>query len=248
MQNKHVPVLGPRYWTCLCIASVFGANTGDFLAKEFGLGHVRGLPILAAMLAAIFLIERRDRHAHQAYYWLAIVVVRTAATNLADFFAGDMKLERGWVMFGLTVLLGALVLGARFLMSKPASGPGNANATGLPTTDAFFWASMLVAGTLGTVAGDFSSFNSGLGLARATVMLCVLLGAWFIFGRGLLRSTPFYWFSIVLVRTAGTAAGDYLANRSLGLGLPLSTLCTGLLLVITLMLWKPQPALQPGTS
>jgi uncharacterized membrane-anchored protein len=200
------------------------------------------------MLTVIFVIERRDRYAHQAYYWLAIVVVRTAATNLADFFAGDMKLGKGWVTLGLTILLVATVLLARFLASKRASDLGNRNGTGLPTTDAYFWASMLVAGTLGTVIGDVSSFGSGLGLERSTITLSVLLGAWFFWGRGLLRATPYYWFSIVLVRAAGTAVGDYFASRSLGLGLPLSTLSTGLLLLITLILWKPQRALQPGTS
>ena len=245
MQNKHVPVLGPRYWACLCIASVFGANMGDFFAKELGLGHVRGLPILAAVLAAILLAERRDRRAHQAYYWLAIVTVRTAATNLADFFAGDMKLGRSWVMLGLAILLVATVLLARFPASKTR---GAANGTGLPETDARFWTSMLVAGTLGTVLGDFSSFGFGLGLERSTLVLSALLGTWFLFGRGLLRIVPYFWFSIVLVRAAGTAAGDYLAGRALGLGLPLSTLCTGLLLLIALLFWKPQRALQPESS
>jgi uncharacterized membrane-anchored protein len=247
MQNRHVPMLGPRYWACLCIASVFGANMGDFFAKELGLGHVRGLPILAAALAAILLAERRDRRAHQAYYWLAIVTVRTAATNLADFFAGDMKLGRGWVMLGLAILLVATVLLARFPASKPR-GAADVNGTGLPETDAWFWTSMLVAGTLGTVLGDFSSFGFGLGLERSTLALSALLGTWFFFGRGLLRIVPYFWFSIVLVRAAGTAAGDYLAGRALGLGLALSTLCTGLLLLIALLLWKPQRVLQTGTS
>jgi len=248
MQKKHVPLLGPRYWTALCIASVFGANMGDYFAKELRLGHVRGLPILAAMLAAIFLIERRDRYAHQAYYWLAIVVVRTAATNLADFFAGDMKLGRGWVMLGLTILLAATLLWAGFLASRPAGTPRNETGTGVLAADGYYWASMLVAGTLGTVAGDFSSFASGLGLRNSTITLCVLLGAWFFFGRGLLRVIPYYWFSIVLVRTAGTAMGDFLASRSLGLGLPLSTLFTGLLFLITLILWRPRRELELGTS
>lgn len=247
MQKKHVPLLGPRYWTALCIASVFGANMGDFFAKNLGLGHVRGLPILAALLAAVFLIERRDRLVHQAYYWLAIIVVRTAATNLADFFAGDMKLGRGWVMLGLTILLAATVLLARF-RARPADTQASGNATGLPATDAYYWTSMLIAGTLGTVAGDFSSFASGLGLQRSTITLCVLLGAWFYFGRGLLRVTPYYWFSIVLVRAAGTAVGDFLASRSLGLGLPMSTLSTGVLFLVVLLLWRPRRELQPRAS
>jgi uncharacterized membrane-anchored protein len=44
MQKCHVPLLGLRYWTALCLASVFGANMGDFFAHNLGLGHVAGLP------------------------------------------------------------------------------------------------------------------------------------------------------------------------------------------------------------
>src|SRR5437773_11006014 len=94
MQSKHVPSLGTRYWSALCMASVFGANMGHFCARYLGLGHVKGLPILGVMLVIIFMVESRDRYAHQTYYWLAIIVIRTAATNLADFAAGDMKLDK----------------------------------------------------------------------------------------------------------------------------------------------------------
>ena len=97
---------------------------------------------------------------------------------------------------------------------------------------------MLVAGTLGTVVGDFSSFGSGLGLQNATIILTVLLAAWLFLGRGLLRIVGYYWFSIVLVRTAGTALGDYFASRPVGLGLSLSTLITGFIFVLTLFLWR----------
>jgi uncharacterized membrane-anchored protein len=48
---------------------------------------------------------------------------------------------------------------------------------------------------------------------------------------------PFYWLTIVLVRAAGTSAGDFLASRNL-LGLPLSTAVSGLAFVALLVLWK----------
>jgi uncharacterized membrane-anchored protein len=240
MQNKHVPSIGPRYWAALSIASVFGANMGDFFAKVLGLGHVSGLPILAALLAATFLIERRDKHVHEGYYWFAIIIIRTAATNLADFAAGDMKWERGWVMLALTIVLAGIVLLGRFISSKRTSAVDRIDDTGLPATDPCFWTCMLVAGTLGTVAGDFASFGSGFGLQTATIVLTVLLAAWLYFARGVLRIVGYYWFSIVFVRTAGTALGDYLASRPVGLGLSLSTLLTGLIFVMTLWLWRSE--------
>src|SRR3984893_1519336 len=112
MQQYHVPLLDLRYWIALCIASFFGANMGDFFAHNMGLGHVAGLPFLAIGLAVVFVLERIDRTAHEAFYWLAIVVVRTAATNLADFFSVDLKLAKPWVMAGLAVLLTLTVAAA----------------------------------------------------------------------------------------------------------------------------------------
>jgi uncharacterized membrane-anchored protein len=245
MQAKHVPRLEPRYWAALCVASVFGANMGDYFAKVLGLGHIKGLPILAGLLLLILLIERRDTRPHQAYYWLSIVVVRTAATNLADFLAGDLKLTRLWIMLALAVLLAAIVAYAKFRAAAAAPAEGQRDAGGVLTADAYFWLAMLTAGTLGTVAGDFSSFGTGLGLVNATIALSALLCAWFFLGKGLLRILPFYWFTVVLVRTAGTTAGDFAAGRTLGLGLPLSTLCTGMLLVLLLALWQPRAGEQP---
>jgi uncharacterized membrane-anchored protein len=98
---------------------------------------------------------------------------------------------------------------------------------------------MLIAGTLGTVLGDFSAVDASLGLGKASVVLSFVLGLIFYFGRGWLRTIPLYWSTIVMVRAAGTAVGDFVAsNRGLGLGLQLSTAVTGLLFVATLIVWK----------
>jgi len=235
MQARHVPLLGPRYWAALCMASIFGANMGDFFARDLHLGHLRGVPILALILVALLLIERRDRSAHEAYYWSAIVVIRTAATNLADLAISDMQLPWRSVMAGLAVFLVASAAFDRAFFFRTTT------QTRLPATGSSYWLCMLIAGTLGTVLGDFTSFATGLGLARSSVVLCLILGGVFYLGRGSLRTISFYWFTIVLVRAAGTAVGDFLASRAAGLGLPVSTALTGALFVAALMLWKERP-------
>jgi len=227
MRAKHVPLLGPRYWTALCMASVFGANMGDFFARNLHLGHLRGVPILAAMLLAILLVERRDNATHEAYYWSAIVVIRTAATNLADLGIFDLGFPWLAAMAGLAVLL---VASAGFDQKTSPSR--------LPATTWNYWLCMLIAGTLGTVVGDFTSFEAGLGLAKSSILLSLILASVFYLGRGWLRLILFYWVIVVLVRAAGTAVGDFFASKAVGLGLPLSTALTGALLVATLLLWK----------
>jgi len=238
MQPIHLPTLGPRYWTALCLASIFGANMGDFFAHDLGLGHVDGLPFLAMAFAIVIAGERFDRAVHQVYYWTAIIIIRTAATNSADFLCGDMKLPRVWVIAALTALLAAAVaLSWQFLWRrKPDQG-----AAAVLRADSGYWISMLIAGTLGTVIGDYCSHNLHLGDAEASILLSLILGLLFVLARGgLLRVLWFYWLTVVTVRAAGTAVGDMVASRGL-LGLPLSTLVTGVIFVAVLVAWK-EPA------
>jgi uncharacterized membrane-anchored protein len=234
MQSIHLPLLNARYWTALCVASIFGANMGDLFARNLGLGHVAGLPYLAIALVLVMIAERFDRLQHQAYYWLAIIIVRTAATNFADFAAGDMKLPRPWVMAALLILLiAALWLSFKFVWQHQSAKGGS-----VLRADLGYWISMFIAGTLGTVIGDFCSHNMHLGDAGAAILLSpVVVLLLFVGWRGPLRWLPFYWLTVVAIRAAGTAVGDYLSGRNM-LGLPVSTAVTGIALFILLVAWK----------
>jgi uncharacterized membrane-anchored protein len=76
MQFRNVPITGPRYWTALCLASVFGANMGDFVSHNLHLGHANGLlPLLLAFLGVVA-AERLTGFTTEARYC-------TAATNPA---------------------------------------------------------------------------------------------------------------------------------------------------------------------
>jgi len=237
MQPNHLPALGARYWTALCLASIFGANMGDFFARNLGLGHLAGLPFLAAALAIVIAAERFDRMRHQSYYWIAVIIVRTAATNFADFACGDMKLPRLWVMAALAILLVASVwLSWQFAWRWLADKADN-----VLRADLGYWVCMFIAGTLGTVIGDFSSHNMRLDDAGASALLSPVVAALFLIGRrGPLRLLPFYWLTVVAIRAAGTAVGDLVSGRHM-LGLPLSTAVTGILFVVLLVIWKETP-------
>ena len=240
MQSIHLPALGARYWTALCIASIFGANMGDFLARNLGLGHVAGLPFLAVALAIAMLVERFDRTMHQVYYWIAIIIVRTAATNFADFACGDLKLPRLAVMTGLALILALTVWTSWQLVWRQ---PADKMEEAMPVlrADLGYWVCMFVAGTLGTVIGDYCSHNLHLDDGGAALLLSPVVVAMFLTGRnGLLRWLPFYWSTVVAIRAAGTAVGDFIAGRQM-LGLPLSTLVTGIMLVAFLAAWR-EPA------
>jgi uncharacterized membrane-anchored protein len=104
--------------------------------------------------------------------------------------------------------------------------------------DLGYWVCMFIAGTLGTVMGDFCSHNLGLDDGGAAILLSPIVAILFLVGRqGPIRLLPFYWLTVVAIRAAGTAVGDFVSGRHM-LGLPLSTAVTGILFVALLIVWK----------
>jgi len=235
MRTRNVPALGVRYWSAISVASVFGANLGDFVSHDLHLGHVRGLPPLAAVFSAVLLLERRERAHGEAYYWLAIVTLRTAATNLADLATHDLRLGYGWVIAGLA----ALMVAALWWSSARSAIMGADTAGRLPATNGLYWLTMLIAGTLGTALGDAVADDLGLGVGLASGLLALCLAGLFALRkRAGFVSKSSYWVTIVGVRTTGTTMGDLVAHM---LGLAPATFGTGCLLAAVLVVWKPLP-------
>jgi len=103
----------------------------------------------------------------------------------------------------------------------------------LPDTNGLYWGAMLTAGVFGTVLGDVCSGMFGGGTAS------IGLGAMLAAASGAAWSTLHYWLTIAVARTAGTAIGDWLVwNKIMNLGLPLSSLLTGLAFAGVLLLWR----------
>jgi len=200
---KCVPKINRAYWMCLILASIFGANAGDFVADILRLGHLKGIPYLAACLLAVFVIER-FRAPSALYFWGAIIIIRASATNIGDIFH-DLKIG-----FATSVPLMTFVLVAAVGFWR-AVKPHDASSATI-TINAFYWVTMFVAGVLGTVGGDAMSYGIRLGNLGATIALGVPLGLAFWFGRnGLLRQLYYYWLTVALIRSAGTSAGDLLS-------------------------------------
>ena len=221
MRTMNVPRLGALYWVTLALASVFGTNTGDVISHTLHLGDYAGIPVLLLMFAAILFTERRARMPDTLYYWLAIIVLRTAATNLADLSTLQLELDYETVVAGLAVLLAVILWLGRLRRAI-------VTAAGGLSVDGVYWIAMLTAATLGTALGDFGSHT--LSLRVSSVISVALFGVALSFVRGATSGMAVYWCGIVTARAAGTNIGDLLAFRKgLNLGLPISTLVTGLL-------------------
>ena len=245
MRQASVPPTTPRTWAALAAASVLGTNLGDLVSHTLHLGHLRGLPVLALALALVLATERRTPRPTHACYWLAIVLLRTAATNLGDLATHDARLPPPTVTAALAALLCAvLALRARTTPNARSDALGRP----VPVTDPLYWAAMLTAGTLGTVAGDLLQDTAGQGPALAACAP-LLLAAVLAHGALPRPSLPAYWSTIVAARTAGTVAGDFAADRGgLALGLPLATACSAALLLCVLLFWPQSKARQASPS
>ncbi|MES2045488.1 MAG: hypothetical protein V4475_16575 [Pseudomonadota bacterium] len=235
MQIAHIPKVNARYWSAILFASLCGTNSGDLYAHEAHLGIVLGTAILAVLAAAVFLLERRDSTPRELYYWTVIIIIRTGATNIADF----MKHSMPWVLVGgiLTAFYAAFVW-----LSKrgDARREAESEARGMPSTGAAYWTAMLGAGIFGTFFGDMCAKLIGKG-AASLALGALLLVALAIWRRDGVHRFWLYWIALAVARTAGTAMGDWLAEtRELGIGLPLSTLITATIFVLILTLWPRQ--------
>ena len=237
MKSIHNPRVDFRYWTAILLASVFGTNLGDFYAHESHLGIVKGLAVLAVVVALAFIAERFDSYRHQAYYWLVIILIRTGATNIADYLAYRVRVPELALTLGLAALIALFGWGTR-----PATRPQNGGEHALPGTNAWYWLAMLSAGVFGTVVGDICEHAVGDGLAALllTALFALALAA---MGKPAVRIVAIYWLIVTVARTAGTAIGDWLAeSKALHIGLPLSTLLSGIAFVAVLVFWKSRTA------
>jgi uncharacterized membrane-anchored protein len=238
MHPQHVPRINLRYWLGITLASVFGTNMGDLYAHESGLSILPGLGVLAVLCAVVFLVEHLDTGARELYYWLVIIIIRTGATNIADYTAYRLRVPELGLNAGLILMLVLLAV-----VQRRTTTPKESSAARLPATGGSYWVAMLTAGVLGTVLGDVCEHFFGKGLAA--VALAAVLAAALIWRRGGIG--PFYWLIVAVARTAGTAIGDWVAeNRTLNIGLPFSTLMTGLLFVGLIVVWRPRS--MPATA
>jgi uncharacterized membrane-anchored protein len=122
----------------ITLASVFGTNLGDFYAHQSGLGIVTGLAVLALLAGAVFVVEHFESRRHEAHYWLVIILIRTGATNIADYLAYRARVPE----LALTVGLIALLCLFGFFTDRASRALGEVSRA-LPKTNAAYWFAML---------------------------------------------------------------------------------------------------------
>src|SRR5436305_483005 len=114
MRVRNLPTIDAGYWTAIVAASICGTNTGDLAAGPLGMGHVRGLLPLSVIFLVIVWAEKMVNVTTVAFYWLAIIVLRTMATNIADFATHDLKLSYPLFVLLLIAFMGVMIWADRY--------------------------------------------------------------------------------------------------------------------------------------
>jgi uncharacterized membrane-anchored protein len=166
------------------------------------------------------------------WFWAAIIIMRTAATNVGDAFH-DFRMGFGIsVPVSLVIFILTVVLYARV---TPQRAPGDDTVR----VNAAYWVAMMVAGILGTVGGDLAArWISEPGAAVVFYALAAIAIVW-CGRRGILLGAAAYWTVVALVRTAGTAGGDAIAHR---IGLAPSTVVTGVVFLALVIYSSRSPS------
>jgi uncharacterized membrane-anchored protein len=242
MQISHLPALDTRYWLIVTLITILGSNAGDFVSARLDTAFDAHVPVVAALLLAVLLLEPRDTSASRRCYWLALLLVPMTSNDLAGLVMSGAPIGRIGIVSGLLLALVSTFLIARSdAMHAVASNMMLRPRPNLPLTDASYWLAMLIASVLGTTASDWLTATEGLsdGMALpiagvpalAAIVAFHLLPARFRF--------VLYWVAIVSLDAAATAAGHFLAwHPHLGIGLPQSLAVLALALLVVAVLGR----------
>jgi uncharacterized membrane-anchored protein len=232
-REQKAPLLRLRYWAGIALASVFGADVGDFISHYLHLGHWRGVVPLILLFWGVIKARRRGWIGWETGYWIAVIIVRAGATNLADLVDHDLDVNT-YLLSGVLFALFAISA----LWPVKADATATVSVQGLPDTSGNYWLALFFAGALGTVLGDAMSDQFGL-LVSSLALTCGFIGLLLFRNTRALGGKPGYWAMILAARTAGTSVGDLIADKTF-LGLAGSTFTIGFMMLLTLWLW-PRP-------
>lgn len=147
---------------------------------------------------------------------LGFWIVKIAATTLGET-GGDtvsMSMDLGYVAAS-AIFLTALIVLATMQIAAKSFRP------------ALYWATIIASTTAGTTMADFATRSIGIGYPGGSLLLMaallLVLGAWYrtlgsvsVYTANVPKAEAFYWATITVSQTLGTALGDWTADSGLG--------------------------------
>lgn len=220
---------GPGFWLAMLAASAFGTNLGDLWTGHLGMPGPVAFGSIVIVCAAAIWTDQLAGVKTEFYFWFAIIVLRAAATNVADLLTEHFGFGYGLVLAGFIVLTFLAGIRTRPVMT--------ARAAASPLVDGWYWTAMAFAGVFGTASGDLVSHS--VGVVTSALALTALLVVVLVFReKRFAGSSIAYWVAVLAERAAGTPIGDGLASRhGAALGLQIATCCSAMLFAVALI-WR----------
>jgi uncharacterized membrane-anchored protein len=201
-----VPAVTLTFWIIKIAATTLGETGGDSVTMTLNWGYLTGTAIFLSLLGALVGMQIVAKKFNPLLYWATIVASTTAGTTMADF--ADRSLGIGYTGGSSLLFVCLMAVLGLWYWSQGSISVATVNT---PKVEAFYWAAITFAQTLGTALGDWVADTAGLGYGGGALVfgagLAVLAAAyyWSNVSRVLL-----FWAAFILTRPLGATVGDFL--------------------------------------
>jgi uncharacterized membrane-anchored protein len=236
---SKVPEVVLGFWIIKVLATTLGETGGDAVSMSMNLGYLVSTGIFMVIFIAAVAAQITARQFHPFLYWLTIIASTTVGTTLADF--ADRSLGIGYA--GGSALLFVLLIASLSIWYRTL-GTVDVGSVNTPTSEFFYWLTIMFSQTLGTALGDWTADSAGLGYKGAALVFSgLLLLVLFAYLWTRIPRTALFWAAFILTRPLGAVVGDFLDKPLAKGGLELSRYSASavlLVLIVACILVFPQ--------
>jgi uncharacterized membrane-anchored protein len=215
---SKVPEVTFLFWVIKILATTLGETGGDTISMSMNLGYLAGTGIFAVLFITAVVIQITAKAFHPFLYWGTIIAATTVGTTLADY--ADRSLGMGYAG-GAAVLFTLLI--ASLLVWYRTLGSVDVGTVSSPTSEWFYWVTIMFSQTLGTALGDWTADTAGIGYGGGVVvfgaLMAMIVAAYY---RTRISRTVLFWTAFILTRPLGAVVGDFLDKPISQGGLALS--------------------------
>ena len=229
--KNRVPHIVFLYWVIKIASTTLGETGADMFSMTFNLGYGQTIIIFMSLFLIFILIKLSLKGYHPLAYWLTFTATAIVGTAISDFIDRTLKLGYTWG----SVLLVVLLLISLALWHKKEKSI-NVEYVERPSVEIFYWASFLIANTLGTAAGDFLADDMGFGFVNSAILISlslILLALLCYFTK--VSRTLLFWLAFVLTRPFGATFGDLLTKPLAKGGFNLGTINSSIFFCVILV-------------
>jgi uncharacterized membrane-anchored protein len=230
-----VPEVTVYFWIIKVLTTAMGEATSDFFVHRVGVTNTAALAVIGLVAGIALAVALMLQFAARGYvpwtYWLVVVMVGIFGTMAAD----GVHVGLG-IPYAVSSTFFALVLAAIFAVWYASEKTLSIHSIFTRRREAFYWAVVMAAFTLGTAVGDMTAITLHLGYLASGVMFAILIAIPAVAHWRLgLNEVLAFWIAYILTRPLGASFADWMAvshgRGGLGLGYGTVSLGLGILIV-----------------